>query len=258
MADRTAVVQPHPAAGLRCGLDGGVGAQGDQLGDLVVRQPDLDVLLAVGQTGEPDGADRSRPGFRRPGGHVHHQDVAAGHTAPAGQVAVDEQVVHAVRTGRGAPVGHLGAKRVQLDGHGPRTKHQPYAGRLGLRHGQLPVGALGAGPGRQSMRQRTVLGAFQVERAAQEFGGDGSADPGCRPGRGRGAGHGFVVLAVHDLSLSTEYPINKLSGARVGSDAAGSAGAAVVSSIEPFTRRGLLPGSGAAAGMGVARPRCAG
>ena len=37
----------HPASAVGKVPDGGIGAQGDQLGDLVVRQPDLDVLGAV-------------------------------------------------------------------------------------------------------------------------------------------------------------------------------------------------------------------
>ena len=65
------------------GLDRGVGAQRDQLGDLVVRQPDLDVLRLRGQAVEADRADRARPGDHGPGGHVHGAHVAAGRRWPA-------------------------------------------------------------------------------------------------------------------------------------------------------------------------------
>lgn len=153
---------------------------------------------------EPEGADRAGPGLGGAGGHVHGQDVAAGRARPAGQTTVDEQVVHAVRTRRGTLVDRLGGERVQLDGGGPGSEDQPCAGRLGLRHGQLPVGALRAGPGGQPVRQHPVRGALQVERAAQEVRGGGCGDPVRRPGRGGGTGD-VVVLVVHDPSLSTGF-----------------------------------------------------
>ncbi len=87
---------------------------------------------------------------------------------PAGQTAVDEQVVDAVGTGRGAHVGRLGGQHVQLDGGGPGAEDQPYAGGLGLGHGQLVVGDLCARCGGQPVRQHPVRGALQVEGAAQE------------------------------------------------------------------------------------------
>ena len=61
VADRASVVQPHPAAAAGSRLDGGVGAQGDEFGGLVVRQPDLDVLRS--SAGSP--AKRTVP--TRPG-----------------------------------------------------------------------------------------------------------------------------------------------------------------------------------------------
>jgi hypothetical protein len=82
------------------------------------------------------------------------------------------------------------------------TEHQPYAGGLGLRHGQLPVGALCAGPGGQPVRQHPVLGSLQVERAPQDVRGDGRGGPVRCPGRGGEAGDG-VVLRAHGLSMST-------------------------------------------------------
>ncbi len=48
---------------------------------------------------------------------------------------------------------------------GAAAEDQPYAGGLGLDHGQLRVGALGAGPGGQSVRQHAVLGALQLQGA---------------------------------------------------------------------------------------------
>src|SRR5690606_35059929 len=145
VADRAAVVQPHPAAPVRFGLDGGVGAQRDELGGLVVRQPDLDVLGAVGQAGEAQGGDGAGPVLRGAGGHVDGEGVAAGRTGLVGEAAVDEQVVHAVRAGRHSGVGALGGQRVEFDGGGPGAEGQPDPRRLGLGHGQLRVGVLGAG-----------------------------------------------------------------------------------------------------------------
>ncbi len=190
LADRAAVVQPYLAAPVRCGLDGGVGTQGDEFGGLVVRQPDLDVLHPAGQAGEAEGAGRAGPEHGGPGGHVHGQGVAAGHAGPAGQAAVDEQVVHAVRAGRSTDVDPFGGQRVQFDGGGPGAEDQPYPGGLGLRHGELSVGALGAGTGGQPVRQHTVGGVLQVERAAQKVRGDGRGDPAGRD--------------VHGLSLLIE------------------------------------------------------
>ncbi len=177
VADRAAVVQPDPAARIRGGLDGGVGAQGEKFGGLVVREPDLDRLEAGGEVREGHGAGWAGSVLRRSGGHVDGDGVAVRHARAGGQAAVDEEVVQAVRAGRGAHIDPLGAQGVQFDGGRPGAQDQAYAGGLGLDHGQLRIGALGTGPGRQPVRQHTVLGALQLQGAAQEVGGDGGGDP---------------------------------------------------------------------------------
>ncbi len=115
---------------------------------------------------------------------------------PAGSPSI-EQVVHAVRPRRRADVGHLRSQGVQLDGRGPGAEHQPNARRLGLRHGQLTVGALGARPGGQPVRHNAVVGALQLQRAAQQVRGDGRIDPRCWPGRAAGC-----VVIAHCPSIS--------------------------------------------------------
>ena len=57
VADRAAVMEPGPALPVSRRLGRGIGAEGHQLGHLVVREPELDVLGIRGETGEPDGAD---------------------------------------------------------------------------------------------------------------------------------------------------------------------------------------------------------
>ncbi|GAB3290582.1 hypothetical protein GCM10027563_28180 [Parasphingorhabdus pacifica] len=87
----------------------------------------------------PDGADRAGPGFGHPGGRVHGQDVAAGHTGLAGRAAVDKQLVYTVGPGRDTLVDRLG-------GQAP----WPTARRR-----------TGHGPERQPVRQHPVIGALQ-------------------------------------------------------------------------------------------------
>jgi len=72
------------------------GAQGDQLGGLVVRQPDLDVFLAAGQAGEPQGLNRPGTGFRGSGDHVDGEYVAVRRAGLACELPVGEELVHAV------------------------------------------------------------------------------------------------------------------------------------------------------------------
>lgn len=172
VADRAAVVQPHPAAPVRYGFHRGVGAQRDEFGGLVVRQPDLHVLDGVRQTGEAHGAHRAGPVLGGAGGQVDGEGVARGEGGAAGRAAVYEQVVDAVRAGRRAGVDALGRQGVQLDGGGAGAEGQPYAGGLGLGQGQLRVGALGAGPGGQPVRQQPARGALQFEGAADQAGGE--------------------------------------------------------------------------------------
>ncbi len=167
------MVQPHPAAPVRYGLHGGVGAQRDQLGRLVVRQPDLHVLEGVRETGEAHGAHRAGPVLGGTGAQVDGEGVALGERGAAGRESVDEQVVHAVRARRGADVDPLRRQGVQLDGGGAGAQGQPYAGGLGLRQGELRVGALGAGPGGQPVRQQAARGALQFEGTAYQIGGEG-------------------------------------------------------------------------------------
>ena len=108
---------------------------------------------------------------------------------------------HELRPSSGTTSTGASARRA-TSGGGSGTEHQPYAGGLGLRHGQLPVGALRAGPGGQPVRQHPVLGSLQVERAPQDVRGDGRGGPVRCPGRGGEAGDG-VVLRAHGLSMST-------------------------------------------------------
>ncbi len=99
---------------------------------------------------------------------------------------VDEQVVQALRAGRGAHVDALGGDGRQLDDGGAGAEDEADAGGLGLGHGELPVGVLRARPGGQTVRQQPVGGLLQVEGAAYEVGGDGGG-----VGQGRG-GHVWV------------------------------------------------------------------
>ncbi len=186
LADRTAMVQPHPPPARLHRRDGGVGAQGDQLGDLGVRQPDLDGLLPPGQPVEPYGAD---PPWERLLGavtQVHHQHIAPARRGPPGRLPVDVQVVRPVRAGGNTPVGHDRTQDVQLDGGGPGAEHQPYAGGLGLGLGHLFVTAeLRPGAGGQPVGEEAAArGALQVECAAHEGAGEGGGERGGEPAGG--------------------------------------------------------------------------
>lgn len=131
------------------------------------------VLRPHGEVREGHGAGWAGAVLRRSGGHVDGDGVAVRHARPGGQLTVDEEVVQAVRAGRGAHIGPLGAQGVQFDGGGAGAEDQSYAGGLRLDHGQLRIGALGAGPGWQPVGQHAVLGALQLQGAAKEVGGEG-------------------------------------------------------------------------------------
>lgn len=167
-------------------------------------EPDLDVLVTRGQTGEPGGAGGPFAQFDGLGGHVDRADPAASHRGLGSETAVDQQVVYAVRRGRQTSVSPLGGQGVQFDGGGPGAKGQPHAGGLGFGHGELVVGDLPASPSGQPVRQQAaVRGAFQVESAAQDVRGDGCGDP--------------VVLGVHCLSLLIKISgLLRCAGARRG------------------------------------------
>ena len=146
-------------------------------------------LIPAGQAREPEGAGRAGPRARRSRSPCRWSSgVAAGRAGLAGQTAVDEQVVHAVRAGRARrrrPAWWAATSSSTAVAAG--AERQPYAGGLGLGHGELRVGALGAGPGGQPVRQHAVRGALQVEGAAQQVGGDRRGDPG-RLGRAASCG----------------------------------------------------------------------
>ena len=61
---------------------------------------------------------------------------------------------------------------VELDERGRGAQHEPHTGALGCGSGQLRVGDGSGAPG-QPLRQQAMRGALEVERAAQEVGGDG-------------------------------------------------------------------------------------
>ncbi len=145
VADRAAVVQPHPAAPVRHGLDRRVRAQPDQLGALVVRQPDRDVLGVGGEAGEPQRVHGPRPGLDGSGRHVHGPRVTTRRTGLGDQSAVDEQVVDPGRARRETEEVHRGPEHVQLDRGRAGAEGEPHTRGLGLRGGQLRVGALRAG-----------------------------------------------------------------------------------------------------------------
>ncbi len=209
------MVQPHPAALSRAGVEGRVTAQRDELGDLGVGQPDLDVLDPVGEVGEPDGAHGSGHGARVPGGGVQGQDVTAGQDAPRGQPAVHDEVVDTLGE---REIGHPGVAgrrpvRVEFQGGGAGAERQPDAGGPGLGQPQVLVGDLGAGPGREAVGQQAVLAVFQVEGAAHQARrhrcGDGGRGCVVVPGRDR------FVLGVHPLTLAKpaagRHPVSRAS-----------------------------------------------
>ena len=175
LADRAAVVQPDRAVA-RGREHRRVGAQLDEVGGLAPRQPQLDQLVAVRQPDEPHGARRPRPGLGT-AREVQHHLVATGDAHLRGQLAVDAEVVEAVRPRRHALVVRHHAVRVQLHLGGAGPEDQAYAGRLRLGHEQLPVGALRPRPGGQPVRQQPVLGPLQLDRAPDQVGGDRRGDP---------------------------------------------------------------------------------
>ncbi|EGJ76478.1 hypothetical protein STTU_3689 [Streptomyces sp. Tu6071] len=195
VAHRTPVVHPHPAAPRGQRLHGGVRAQGDEFRRLLVRQPDLDVLLA---RVEPVEAQRARlgarPGLAAPGGEVDDEGAPARDRAARGQLAVHEQVVDAVGALGRARVEALGGEGVQLDDGRGGPQREPHPGGLALGHRELGVRVLGARGGGESVREQPVRGRLQFERATDQGGGEGDGGEhggtgipgGRRIGEGRG------------------------------------------------------------------------
>lgn len=107
-ADGTAVVQPLALAGRGQRRDGGVGAQVDQFGGFVVRQPDVDGFIAVGQVGEVQRLRCAWLDGGGAGGQVDLHDFTAGDAELARQLAIDVQIVDAIRPRRHADVSALG------------------------------------------------------------------------------------------------------------------------------------------------------
>ena len=175
LADRAAVVQPDPAV-TRGGADRRIRPQLDEVGGLAPGQPQLDQLVAVRQPGEPHRAGRPGTGLG-PAREVQHHLVPAGDAHLRGQLAVDAEVVEAVRPRRHALIARDHPMRVQLHLGGPAPERQPYAGRLRLGQEQLAVVALGPGPRGQPVRQQPVLGRLELDRAPDQVGGDRRGDP---------------------------------------------------------------------------------
>jgi hypothetical protein len=150
------------------------------------------VKVLGAKIGECDA--RSGPGDGRAGCHVHGQHVAARHAGPTGQLPVDEQVVHAVRTGRGALVNRLGGSTSSSSAVARvrKTSRTPdgWASAMANCSSALRSSLCG-----QPVRQHPVLGALQLERAPQEVCCDGRGDPLRRPGRGGGARKGIMLTS---------------------------------------------------------------
>ena len=168
VADRAAVVQPHLA--VPDPVPASTGASVRRATSSVISLCGSQISTSLTSAGRPvnrSGADRTGPGVGGPGGHVDGADVAAGRAGPPGEPAVDEQVVDAVGTGRGALVGHLGGEHVQLDGRWPGCGGPAVRRRAGPR--PWPAGRRGTAraPGRA---------AGAAARRAR-----------CAPGRGRRA-----------------------------------------------------------------------
>ncbi len=194
VADRTAVVQPDPAAPVaRHGLDRGVGAQGDELGGLVVRQPDLDVLQPSGRPVKrrvPTGPGRD---LGDAGGHVDGQGVAARSRRPGRPVGRRR----AGRTRRPAGAGR--PRRPAWWAACPARRRSPGSGRpavrrrAGPRHGQLAGRCTGRGPGRAAgaaARRAAVCSRSRAPRRRSAVMGVVTS------GWVRGVAHGDRVAAV--------------------------------------------------------------
>jgi hypothetical protein len=175
VADRAAVVQPDaPGRGDR--LDRGIGAQGNELGGLVVRQPDLDRLRYGGQPGHAQCLRLTAAGLGGTGRQVDRDHIAALRGELCVQLTVDEDVVHAVGARGSAGVVALRRQGVELDRGRAGAEHEAHAGGLRVDHGHLAVVVLRSGPGGEAVWQDAALGLLEVERAAQQVDGDGGGD----------------------------------------------------------------------------------
>src|SRR5690606_38846223 len=148
-------------------------AQFDEEGGLVVRQPDLDVLLTAAQAVEADGAHRPSAGPAASGGHVQGERVSVGDGGGAGEAAVDQQLVHPVGPRGCSGIDALGGDDVQFEGGRRGAEGQPDAGGLRLGHGQPVVGDPPSRGRGQAVGQDAPLGALQVEGAAYQVGRQG-------------------------------------------------------------------------------------
>lgn len=171
------MVQPDPPAAVGHGLDARIGAQLDEFRAFVVRQPDLDLLVVAGQVVEPERTDRTRLFRHRAGAHVDRHDIGVGCAGPMNEAAVDEQVVHAGRAGRDAGIHIPRRDDVEFDTGRLGAKYEPYAGGLRFGPRQLRIGALGAGPGGQTVRQDASPRLLEFERTKHKRRSDGGSGP---------------------------------------------------------------------------------
>ena len=167
------MVQPTYGRSRGVGSTGGVAAQPDQLGDLVVRQPELDALVARRQVAEADRCRRARAS-------VVAAPVAMSmlRTLPPSAVARPARRPSTTRSytpsGRGGAPTYASLVRqdVQLEDGRGRAEHEAYARRLRLGLRELVVGDLGARPGGEAVGEQAVLRRLELDGAADEVGGD--------------------------------------------------------------------------------------
>ncbi len=183
VADRAAVVHPARAVGARHRGDGSVRAQRHELDTLLVRQPQLDGLLAGGQR-EAHGAGAALGEGRGARRDVGGQQVALRHDGAVRHLAVDDEVDLALRPCRRAGQRPAGDHRVELDGLGRGPQHEAHTRRLALVDREHRVGVLGPGPRRQPVRAQAAVGRLELDGAVHEVGGQGD---------GLESGHGAQV-----------------------------------------------------------------
>ncbi|CAB4689502.1 unannotated protein [freshwater metagenome] len=163
VADRAAVMHPPGARaddGRRAGVVGD--PHGAQLGEAVVGQPDLDILLALAKA--IDG-ERQRRGIleRHALRSAQVQDGAAVDLDPTRGAAVDDDVEDQVgdRTVEDLQPGQV---QLELEHVGIGAQLQPHAGGARGDQGQLGIQGLGQGPQAHPADAGAVATRWQAER----------------------------------------------------------------------------------------------